>query len=91
MRQIAGSVHETRSAGISAFCPRPLTGADLVWAEVVGVMEADHWEFIAERWPEQSHKVRVLEIEDRYHRHDPALLRLLEGRLWDLLAELKVV
>ena len=91
MHELLPGAHETRSAGISPFCPRPVTGADLGWADVVAVMEADHHTFLAERWPDLAHKVRLLDVEDRYHRQDPALRSLLESRLRDLLAELRVV
>lgn len=86
--QITSGVHETRSAGVSPFCPRPLSREDVRWADVVAVMEADHRAFIVERWPEVAPKIRVLEIEDRYHRHDPVLLRLLAEKLGALLAEI---
>ena len=88
-RLITSGRYGTRSAGISPFCPRPLSRDDVGWADVVAVMESDHHAFIVERWPEALAKVRVLEIEDRYHRHDPALLRLLEERLGMLLAEIE--
>lgn len=91
MRDLLPGAHETRSAGISPFCPRPVTGADVGWADVVVVMEADHRAFIALCWPDLAHKVRLLDVEDRYHRHDPALRALLESRLRDLLAGLRVV
>jgi protein-tyrosine phosphatase len=88
LRQITGSAHDTRSAGISAFCPRPVSQVDIRWADIVGVMEEDHRTFILERWPEAAPKVWVLGIEDRYHRHDPELIRLLEIKLGELLARL---
>ncbi len=91
MRELLPGAHESRSAGISQFCPRPVTGEDVGWADVVAVMEADHRAFIAERWPEATSKLRLLDVEDHYHRDDPALRALLESRLWDLLAELRVV
>ncbi|HET7875686.1 MAG TPA: phosphotyrosine protein phosphatase [Methylomirabilota bacterium] len=91
MRQIGQGAHETRSAGISPFCLRPVSGEDVRWADVVAVMEDDHGAFIAERWPKAAPKIRVLGIEDRYHRDDPALLAALESRLWGLLADLRVV
>ena len=91
LHELAPGVHETRSAGISPFCPRPMTGADLAWADVVAVMEADHRMFIAERWPEVADKVYLLAIEDRFHRQDPVLRTLLGSRLSDLLFKLKMV
>ncbi len=87
-RMVEGS-HETRSAGVSPFCPRPLSSEDVRWADVVAVMEDDHRAFVVERWPETVPKILVLGIEDRYHRHDPVLLDLLEERLGALLAEVE--
>lgn len=89
LRQMTDGSYETRSAGISPFCPRPLRGDDVGWADVVAVMEEDHRAFIVERWPEAVSKIRLLDIEDRYHRDDPVLRRLLETRLGALLAELE--
>lgn len=88
-RQIANGPYQTRSAGISPFCHRPLGAEDVRWADLVAVMEEDHRAFIVERWPEAAPKLRVLEIEDRYHRHDPVLLGLLEVKLGALLAEVE--
>jgi predicted protein tyrosine phosphatase len=85
LRELAPGAHETRSAGISPFCPRPVTSADLEWADLIAVMECDHGVFITQRWPGLARKIRVLDIEDRYHRHDPALRALLESRLSKLL------
>ena len=87
LQRITNGAHETRSVGISAFCPRPIRGEDLRWADLVAVMEEDHRAFILARWPEVGPKLRVLGIEDRYHRHDPALISLLEVKLGELLAE----
>ena len=87
LRQMTRGGHETRSAGVSPFCPRPLSIEDVRWADVVAVMEDDHRAFIVERWPETVPKIRVLGIEDRYHRHDPVLRGLLEEKLGALLAE----
>lgn len=88
MRRISNGSHETRSAGVSPFCPRPLSAEDIRWADVIGVMEEDHHAFILERWPEAASKVWVLGIEDRYHPHDPQLVQLLEGKLGELLVRL---
>jgi len=88
MRRISNGAHDTRSAGISPFCPRPVSAEDVRWADAVGVMEDDHRAFILERWPEAAPKVWVLGIEDRYHPRDPQLVRLLEEKLGELLARL---
>jgi predicted protein tyrosine phosphatase len=86
-RRITDGVHEARSAGISPTAPRPIRGDDLVWADVVAVMEEDHRTFILERWPHAGAKLRVLGIEDRYHRRDPMLVHLLEVKLGEILIE----
>ncbi|MBI4610279.1 MAG: phosphotyrosine protein phosphatase [Candidatus Rokubacteria bacterium] len=86
-RRITNGAQETRSVGISPYCPRPICGDDLRWADVVAVMEEDHRAFIVARWADAGRKLRVLGIEDRYHRHDPELIRLLEVKLTELLAD----
>ncbi len=87
LRLMTNGAHEARSAGTSASCPRPISGGDLAWADIVAVMEESHRAFILERWPEAAPKLRVLGIEDRYPPRDPALVRLLEFKLGELLAE----
>ncbi len=87
LRLMTNGAHEARSAGISASCPRPISGEDLAWADIVGVMEEGHRAFIFDRWPEALPKIRVLGIEDRYPPRDPALIRLLEAKLGEILAE----
>lgn len=86
-RQIAPGTYRTRSAGILGTSPHPLSEGDVRWADVVAVMESHHRAFILERWPEAAPKVRVLEIEDLYDRNNLVLLRLLEVKLEELLAE----
>lgn len=87
LRRLTNGAHDTRSVGISPTCPRPIRGEDLAWADLVAVMEDDHRVFILARWPNAAPKLRVLGIEDRYHRRDPVLTRLLELKLGELLAE----
>lgn len=91
MREISGGAHETRSAGIARSAVRLLAREDIDWADVVAVMEIRHAAFVTERWPDAAARLRLLGIDDRYHRDDPALRSLLETRLWELLLELKVV
>lgn len=84
--RITNGFHDARSVGISPTAPRPIRGEDLVWADVVAVMEEEHRAFILARWPEAGLKIRVLAIEDRYHRRDPVLVSLLEVKLAEVLA-----
>ena len=88
-RQMTNGRYGTRSAGIAPACPRPLAEEDIRWADVVAVMEEEHHAFILGRWPDTAPKLRVLAIEDRYHRDHPRLLQLLEDKLGTLLAEIE--
>ena len=78
--------HEARSAGVSPSAPRPLTEADLAWADIVAVMEPAHQTFIERYWPGHLAKVRVLDVPDLFLPHDPVLRELLAGKILDLLA-----
>lgn len=77
--------YEVRSAGtdVSAWEPeeRPVTEQLLRWADIVFVMEAYHRQALAERFPGRAREIVVLNIEDRYLRGDPDLVRLLSERL----------
>ena len=79
---------EARSAGTHPDrSGRPLTRADLEWANVVCVMEAEHAAFIRARWPLFGHKIRVLGIPDVYTPGDPELRDLLARHVLGLLDE----
>ena len=90
-RELFPGTHETRSAGTSPSAVRPLGDEDMAWAELVVVMEERHRAVITARWPEAAGRIRVLGIEDRYHRGDPALHYRLERALADLLADVGMV
>ena len=80
--------HEARSAGTNP--PpggRPVTEADLEWADVVCVMEPEHAEQIRARWATAIAKIRVLGIPDIYSREDPELKDLLTTRMRRLLLD----
>jgi len=83
----AGRPHEARSAGTFPSAPRPLTEADLAWADIVAVMEPAHRTFIERHWPAHLPRVRVLDIPDLFPPHDPRLRELLAGKILELLAE----
>lgn len=88
-RQIANGTYRTRSVGISRTCLHRISERDVCWADAMMVMEWHHRALILERWPEAAAKLRVLEIEDRYYRNDPVMLRLLEVKLEGFLTELE--
>jgi len=79
--------HEARSAGTAPGpSGRPLTEADLRWADVVCVMEPAHQAYIADRWADAAPKVRVLGIPDAYAPGDPVLRERLLTEILGLLA-----
>ncbi len=77
--------YEVRSAGTDVYYAEPnecpLTDELLEWADIVFVMEPYHREAIEERFLGRPGRVVVLDIEDRYSRGEPELVRLLQKRL----------
>jgi predicted protein tyrosine phosphatase len=73
--------HETRYAGL--YSERPLSKVDLVWADVIFVMEEFQRREIASRFPDEYLKKQILslDIPDMFSYNDPELLELLEARL----------
>jgi len=80
--------HEARSAGTHAEPGgRPVTHADLEWADIVCVMEPTHEDYIRSRWRAAAPKIRVLGIPDIYMPGDPTLKDLLATHILSLLTE----
>jgi predicted protein tyrosine phosphatase len=77
--------YEVRSAGTDVYNDdpdeEPVTDELLAWADIVFVMEPYHRDAIEERFHARPGKIVVLDIEDRYDRGEPQLIRLLEERL----------
>lgn len=72
--------YEVRSAGIAPFATTPLTRELLLWAERVFVMcerEDLHQTLLRLRFPDVDRPVVDLDIEDRWRRGDPELVRRL--------------
>lgn len=78
------------SAGLSPRSPRKLSSSDLVWADVVYVMEQEHKKRILKffRCNETLPPIHSLDIPDRYKFMDPELVALLQEQLEPLLAKL---
>ena len=70
-----------RSRGVSASAVRRLTGADVAWADVILVMEADHKRQVTKRFRDElaDRTIHVLDIPDAYRFMDPELVELLEA------------
>jgi protein-tyrosine phosphatase len=73
---------EVRSAGVRAEAERRVSEADLVWADVVFVMEREHKRWIATRFEGlELPRIEVLDIPDDFEVMDPELVELLRATL----------
>ena len=76
--------YEVRSAGVAPFATVVLTRDLLLWADKVFVMnerEDQHRTLIRIRFPDVDRPFVDLDVEDRWHRGDPELVKLLTRRL----------
>ncbi|MGV3756136.1 MAG: protein-tyrosine-phosphatase [Verrucomicrobiota bacterium] len=80
---------EVRSAGVSEKSRHQVTAKDLVWADVVLVMERKHKARIIETFAEldQLPRIESLEIPDDYEFMDAELVELIQGGVETFLAE----
>jgi protein-tyrosine phosphatase len=72
--------YEVRSAGTAPFATTPVTRELVLWADRIFVMcerEDLHETLLRLRFPDVSRRVVDLDIEDRWHRGDPELVRRL--------------
>jgi predicted protein tyrosine phosphatase len=70
--------YEVLSAGLAPFASTPVTRDLLQWADRVFVMcekEEQHRTLLRMRFPDVRRPVVVLDIEDRWYRGDPELVR----------------
>jgi protein-tyrosine phosphatase len=76
--------YEVRSAGVAPFATVVVTRDLLLWADRVFVMnerEDQHRTLIRIRFPDVDRPLVDLDVQDRWHRGDPELVRLLTRRL----------
>jgi len=73
----------TRSAGLDAACPQPLSAELVAWADRVFVMEPRHRKKVRRRFRDALGRkpLIVLGIPDEYEFMDPALIAHLEDRV----------
>jgi predicted protein tyrosine phosphatase len=75
-----------RSAGISPSSDRRLSEKDLVWADLVLVMDADQRSRIRDLYKQTPlPKIEILDIPDEYEFMDEELIGLLKDRINDSL------
>jgi predicted protein tyrosine phosphatase len=69
-----------RSAGTSPNAVRQVSAQDLMWADIIFVMETKHKQRLLAEHPDPTRykEMHVLDIPDDYQRDDPELVRLLE-------------
>jgi predicted protein tyrosine phosphatase len=76
--------YEVRSAGVAPFATVVVTRDLLLWADRVFVMnerEDQHRTLIRIRFPDVDRPLVDLDVQDRWHRGDPELVKLLTRRL----------
>jgi predicted protein tyrosine phosphatase len=76
--------YEVRSAGVAPFATVVVTRDLLLWADRVFVMnerEDRHRTMIQIKFPDLDRPFVDLDVEDRWHRGDPELVKLLTRRL----------
>lgn len=73
--------YQVRSRGLSASAVRRLTETDIVWADVIFVMESEHRQQLLKRFRADvaDRPVHVLDIPDEYQFMDPELVELIES------------
>lgn len=76
-----------RSAGTSAQAKRRVTANDVIWADLILVMEAKHRAGLTAEFPQAivGKAIHVLDIPDDYQYMDPELCELLERSVTNLL------
>lgn len=75
--------YQVRSRGVGNDARVKLTAGDLGWADVIFVMEKNHKNRIAKKFPEEAagKKIVCLFIEDIYEPHESALIAELRRKL----------
>jgi predicted protein tyrosine phosphatase len=81
--EIFKDAYETKSVGVSSAARVVLTKAALCWADIVFVMEEWQRKAIAESFPKEYLKKRiiVLDIPDIFNYMDPKLIKLLKDKV----------
>lgn len=75
-----------KSAGtMPALGRNPITQALVDWADMILVMQPVHAEYIHRHFKCDAKKMRVLDIEDKYTKDDPELIRELKKKVRPIL------
>jgi len=78
---------EVRSAGTSPKARRTVSQKDILWADVIFVMESKHRDRLKASFPRatQYQTIHVLDIPDNYDFMDPDLIEIFETAIPPLL------
>ncbi|MGH1350310.1 MAG: low molecular weight protein tyrosine phosphatase family protein [Methyloligellaceae bacterium] len=81
--------HNARSAGTSPKAKRTVNAGDIVWADIIFVMENKHRSRLQANFPAplKYKTIHVLDIPDEYQYMDPELIEILQERIGSLLEE----
>ncbi|PPC77474.1 phosphotyrosine protein phosphatase [Pokkaliibacter plantistimulans] len=84
------SGYEARSAGTSPKARRTVSASDVIWADVILVMESKHRQRLRAEFAHllEHTPLYVLDIPDEYQYMDEALIDELEARVGAILATL---
>jgi len=82
--------YNTKSAGL--FCENPLKKEDILWAELVIVMEDRQRKIISERFPQEYILKRIinLNIPDNYYYMQTSLIEILKIKMNLAISELLI-
>ncbi len=70
-----------RSAGTASSARRKITEKDILWADMIFVMEKKHKQIISEHYPAISgdKNIIILDIQDEYNYMDEELIELIRS------------
>ncbi|KZN39407.1 hypothetical protein N480_00830 [Pseudoalteromonas luteoviolacea S2607] len=82
------SEYNVRSAGTSPKAKKTVNSRDIIWADVIFVMETKHKNRIVAEFTRMLHHkpVNVLDIPDEYQYMDPELVSELEEKVMHFLS-----
>ena len=81
-------IYNVRSAGTEPSARKRINEKDIIWADIIFVMEKKHKQRITKRFGDASRnsKIIVLDIEDNYQFMDPELIEELEAKIAPFLS-----
>ena len=76
-----------RSRGVSKSARRVVTAGDIIWADIVFVMESEHKRRLRADYPRETRRteVEVLDIPDDYEYMDPELVGILKAAVGSII------